>query len=1759
MFQSVLKEEEAFQLPWEKSEFGGQQVLDTAYRSDRMVQPQGGESLAGRIPQILPTTAVDEEGKDDPYGDMDFFRDFSPLYDQKEGEGFSPKVNHVAEFYMPKAPDAISTSEKNAEKALLWEKEVAESPARFLLGTNHYGRLSHDGNDESMTNHAIYMRNFHQWKSQNDEATKESESRFNDWKENHPEEYSAVMNRAQSDFILAQEGKEEGEKSSFKPHEYERALIDHGLKMRHMEEAKRKWASDENDEHGIPHKLGLFDYLFGLEWLTPKQRHEVYEHIFEHGLDDKDYQNIGDSISAGRLKRNLNHRFSPIFDHWVRAPHHPDQNIRYIPPHTAKNPRPHAYDNYEAFKEKGDTFERAENYMLNRLSDQIELQDDIEDISQGYPRYYKSRNGFAYKGKGRPALNRNTFLMLMNVNPSTGKLYHTGDHPLYRDWKKEESPLSQEEVNDIIESSRFRGKQKHAGQLARKWAAIHHVQQIDPDYYNAQYANEEDTLRSHWGKLMMGGGMGKHENSLFDMLHHHSLKVDKSGEFIHGPGRESMSPLFSKPMSAVPEEYEAIVEGKPKTLLGGRLMPTSKIAIRSGMVGAMAAFAQPHVELKTRMVKYPTKPQDVIPRTYTDTGDITDAAFNLNPHGRFLSGRTQRYDVGRMASSLDPSFHDEAHQHHRKSMRTKNAEDATEYANMLGGNRAGIMGWNQPLQTRGGTHNYESRVKAMAQVYHNMGTAVGMAHPIFQPSRTVHDIHNPTPDITPTTSDVDDIHDLGYISEGKGEYTPEIGAIEESMNRLIEEMSYVLQEGDEAEGEEAKHLDAMAADLMDEYQELKQAANELDKRDRRHIGPARSHHAAELEKVSADLNAINSASPIIRSMIEQVIPDAFSPNLPIETIEGNMLLAGRLTNDFLHHASHETHGLKTKGLRSDHSENVEVTSGSMPSEVKAYVHSQPTINSSSKPQEVAEQLGLDYTSLHVRETVNRLLDKVKGIGDGINFPAATVGQVIQNNPNLMGTFAGDLNELLYNAHHPHFNNYEDAQKLISGARKMNTQLAPYDLKLGGKGRMAKPAVQSLMDKLGLTWHHAHYGDPNYEPSLIPPKIGRKTHGIASQRRGQAYRAQQHLDSVLMSDPTIRPKEVKEVNKVWAGLGPVNVDKVHNRKGMVGSLYNSAGFRQEFGTAATPNYDYRVHPDGSVEIYPLSKPKKRRLVPVTEGFWKKAAPHLTHLLTPDMAATRNIEENMAAQFRQDSLGRRQEPTRIATSYDSLSLASLTNIDIIRKELGAKAPLLQPMHRIFELGDLEHLKGFTGDWVVSALPEGERGFVKKNGEEVESSTLSLSKDDEENFAKISDEDYHLDVIKIDDAYQIFDVIEFEDKEVHDLPVMDRMKILRGAMESHENVHLPSASDTRLTDDDGLELTVGDLQKEHGRLLLRDAKSTYMVGEMRHPKWVLLSPGKDVVLMVLERRGSGPYTYRLGTGPIVQDEHLGSRGIEVDGDTYMEMGAAFDSPDKYDVGDHVRVNVISVGEMETDGHKLYTITGSEIEGEAEGEGLVSQETLSILAKSEPKQWLCEVDRALSGIRITMPQGDVVYKATHSGGFWSVHSPLANNHYLIRLSESQRPYWSPVAGAILKGGVEITEKEEVHESEDDAEPLIEPTKVKGTDFWNRKKKVRKVLVKGLVLVEKMLNKSGVGAVGQSSSGPKGLGIDYATPIESPTGPTNLHDSKTMPDYSGQKKIGEDDYIEPGKKDSGPAKHVLIPVKGGELEIAEDFAVLHT
>ena len=514
--------------------------------------------------------------------------------------------------------------------------------------------------------------------------------------------------------------------------------------------------------------------------------------------------------------------------------------------------------------------------------------------------------------------------------------------------------------------------------------------------------------------------------------------------------------------------------------------------------------------------------------------------------------------------------------------------------------------------------------------------------------------------------------------------------------------------------------------------------------------------------------------------------------------------------------------------------------------------------------------------------------------------------------------------------------------------------------------------------------------------------------------------------------------------------------------------------------------------------------------------------------------------------------------------TILLASLSNPDIMLKKDG-EYPILQPMHRIFKLDDLEHLRGFSGDWIVSAMPEGPRAFVEKKDDKITvRGDFDLDKETKENFEKISKKNFVVDVVLAGKEYNVIDIVEYDDSDVHDMPLQERIKILRGTMESTENVLLPAAHNLRLTDDVGLEVIVKDLLKEHKRLVLRDANSTYMKGENRHPKWVLYDEGQDVNLMVLDKKGTSSFTYRLGTGPITHEDSLGDRAVEYEGDTYMDVGTSFQSEDEYEVGDIVTVNVDSISVTESvEGADIYTVNSNEIKGEAEGEGVSSVETLSMFTKSEPMMWPHEIDRDGDRIVIKMAAGDVSYRASTIDGEWYMFNPKAENGWLIRLAESQRPFWSPVAGVMLKADLSLYDDEskaEVHESKNDAKPLIPPKKVKNTSFWDseideaiaHKKKVKRLLAKSLTLASSML-KSGVGAVGDSSTGAMGLGIDYATPIESPSGPTSLVGSKTMPDHDAR-DVERDNKERAEDKKMGHRKPVDDD-EAGHLSIDKDKA----
>lgn len=614
-----------------------------------------------------------------------------------------------------------------------------------------------------------------------------------------------------------------------------------------------------------------------------------------------------------------------------------------------------------------------------------------------------------------------------------------------------------------------------------------------------------------------------------------------------------------------------------------------------------------------------------------------------------------------------------------------------------------------------------------------------------------------------------------------------------------------------------------------------------------------------------------------------------------------------------------------------------------------------------------------------------------------------------------------------------------------------------------------------------------------------------------------------LDGHIVVNPTINTSDVTHIN----------TPSMQNRMMPISNLSKRGGKGINcFFTDPNSHFKYSGY---KPTIRPV-RDNRHRFVR-----WEKVEPYDYDSRTPPMSIYEQGVPELMQHLGQIDTSNLVRPNAYSVLFKrhgekdaAMLLASLSNPDIMHKADG-DYPILQAMHRIFTLDDLEHLRGFSGDWIVSAMPEGPRAFVEKKDDKVTvRGDFVLDDETKENFTKITKKDYLVDVVLANKEYNIIDIVQYEDNDVHDMSLQERMKILRGTMHSTENVLLPAAHNLRLTDDVGLEVIVKDLLKEHKRLLLRDANSTYMKGESRHPKWVLYDEGQNVNLMVLDRKGNTSYTYRLGTGPITHEESLGNRAVKYEGETYMDVGTSFQSEDKYEVGDIVTVNVDSVSVAENiDGADIYTVSSNEIKGEAEGEGVSSVETLSMFTKSEPLMLPHEIDRDGDRIVIKMAAGDVSYRASSIAGDWYMFNPKADNNWLIRLSESQRPFWSSVAGVMLKADLSVLDEEskaEVHESKNDGKPLIPPKKVTNTNFWDsevddaieRKKKVKRLLAKSLALASSML-KSGVGAVGDSFTGVMGLGMGYATPTESPTGPTNLHDPKTMPDYDTRKREGEE------------------------------------
>jgi len=515
-----------------------------------------------------------------------------------------------------------------------------------------------------------------------------------------------------------------------------------------------------------------------------------------------------------------------------------------------------------------------------------------------------------------------------------------------------------------------------------------------------------------------------------------------------------------------------------------------------------------------------------------------------------------------------------------------------------------------------------------------------------------------------------------------------------------------------------------------------------------------------------------------------------------------------------------------------------------------------------------------------------------------------------------------------------------------------------------------------------------------------------------------------------------------------------------------------------------------------------------------------------------------------------------PTTIAASEMTELITSLLDPDVLlSKSDDAKwSPAVRPMHRIFDLADLEHLRGFSGSWVVSKWYDGKRIIIVRSDDEITAydengRKKGLRKATKEALEKMNDKNYTLDAILGEEELNIIDIINYDDTNVGEMQLFERLKILRSQFDSQEPVIVPGPHDTRMTDDEGLADAVKNLKDDHDNILLRDNKSTYMRGERRHPKWIVYRDSRDFNFIILDRRGNGPYTYQLGAGPILEVEGLGNRAVEHDGEHYMDVGTAHNQRMVFKVGDIVRASVTGISKKNRKNRPVYNVQVKELEGEGEGEGAASTESLDLMTKAfAPILVPHDIEISDSQIQIVLKGVDtVVYNMEEVGDVWCVHSPrstmgdLTKTDYPVVLAESLMPFWSSVAPLLVKGLLNKEIESDVmpklpskERTEDQSAGVLEEEDENRLLKPNQTKKALEVIVRALdkISKEKM-----------TFTGPKGLGIDVGTPQESPRGPTQLRHESTLPDFDGEKKITD----EKKEKKTERLNHIQVETDEGE------------
>ena len=324
--------------------------------------------------------------------------------------------------------------------------------------------------------------------------------------------------------------------------------------------------------------------------------------------------------------------------------------------------------------------------------------------------------------------------------------------------------------------------------------------------------------------------------------------------------------------------------------------------------------------------------------------------------------------------------------------------------------------------------------------------------------------------------------------------------------------------------------------------------------------------------------------------------------------------------------------------------------------------------------------------------------------------------------------------------------------------------------------------------------------------------------------------------------------------------------------------------------------------------------------------------------------------------------------------------------------------KPMYRIFEIDDINELKGFSGYWYIQEKHDGmriqlhkidnnvkvysynEKDITDKCGEIVSALKEKQFGDcilDAELILFDGDEPLHrADTIahvfkgKYSDAKlrcHVFDIMRHENQTLLDEELEMRMTTLFNnySAKSSEYLNFPSKKDTREAD------SLKDLKEYSEKIMemptsegvvIKDKTSTYYVGTKKNPKWIKMKKFVDLDVIVLDKKKtkSNLYSYTVGVGPIVEE----MEGLqEIDKKMYLNVGKALNTKVAVDIGDIIRVKVDEV-KKKGEGYSLFSAKVIEIPEVEYPDKLV---TLEILSQDTKKSLNYNVEAFTKGVKIT------------------------------------------------------------------------------------------------------------------------------------------------------------------------------------------------